>query len=128
MDRRAKFKADREEYLEERKEKPRESNYFPSGGLAEHDYVLVVRTNEITRFIRALEDVPTDEKALVSKERNSLLVLIGALCKELGIDPKQRGIATSLVAMTEILGAPLTDDTIRKILKQIEDAVSARNK
>jgi len=50
------------------------------------------------------------------------------LCKEVNIDPNQRGVALSLVAMTEILGAPLTDDTIRKILSQIEGAVSARHK
>ena len=40
----AEFKADREKYLDERKDKPKEANYFPSGGLAEHDYVLVIRT------------------------------------------------------------------------------------
>lgn len=125
---RTKFKAHRDEYLKERKDKPREENYFPSGGLAEHDYALVVRTQEITRFIQSLEDTPAPEKPLTSKERNSLLVLIGALCKEVEIDPNQRGVASSLVAMTEILGAPLTDDTIRKILNQIDEAVLARNK
>lgn len=127
---RAKFKADRDEYLKERKANPREDNYFPSGGLAEHDYALVVRTQEITRFIQSLEVMSsiTIEKPLASKERNSLLVLIGALCKEVKIDPSQRGVAASLVKMTEILGAPLTDDTVRKILNQIEDAVLARNK
>lgn len=125
---RAKFKADREEYLKERKGKPNEDNYFPSGGLAEHDYALVVRTQEITRFIQSLENTPDTEKPLTSKERNSLLVLIGALCKEAKIDPSQRGVAASLVLMTEMLGAPLTDDTVRKILNQIEDAVFARSK
>jgi hypothetical protein len=125
---RAEFKADREKYLGKRENVPREQNYFPSGGLAEHDYALVIRTNEITRFIQSLEDTPATEKLLSSKERNSLLVLIGALCKEVEINPSKRGVAASLVAMTEILGAPLTDDTIRKILGQIEGAVSARNK
>lgn len=125
---RAEFKAEREKYLEKRKDKTREQNHFPSGGLAEHDYALVIRTKEITRFIQSLEGTPASEKPLTSKERNSLLVLIGALCKEVDIDPNKRGVAISMVAMTEILGAPLTDDTIRKILGQIEEAVSARNK
>ena len=88
----------------------------------------MIRTAEVTRFIQSLENTSLLEKPLTSKERNSLLVLIGALCKEVDIDPNKRGVAPALVKMTEILGAPLTDDTVRKILKQIEDAVSLRNK
>lgn len=124
----AKFKEERDKYLEDRKGQPRENNYYPSGGLGDHDFVLVIRTQEITRFIQSLGDVPPSEKPLTSKERNSLLVLIGALCKEVKIDPSKRGVVTSLVTMTESLGAPLSDDTVRKIVKQIEEAVSLRNK
>lgn len=122
------FEGMRKKYLEERKKNKHEDNYFPSGGLDEHDYVLVVKTKELTRFIQSLEDTPAQDKPLTSKERNSLLVLLGAVCKSSDIDPKQRGITTSLVAMTELVGAPLTDDTIRKILSQIEPALEARSK
>ncbi len=125
---RNKFKTDREEYLNGRRDKPKEDNYYPAGGLGDVDHVLVIRTKEITRFIQSLEDTPVSDKPLTSKERNSLLVLIGALCKEVDIAPNKRGVTASLVAMTEVLGAPLSDDTIRKILSQIEDAVSLRNK
>ncbi len=125
---RAKYKEDREDYLKSRKNKPIEDNYYPAGGLGEQDFVLVIRTEEVTRFIQSLEDTSVLDKTLKSKERNSLLVLIGALCKEVNIDPNKRGVAPALVEMTEILGAPLTDDTIRKILKQIEEAVALRNK
>jgi hypothetical protein len=122
------FEGIRKKYLEKRSKNNHEDNYFPSGGLDEHDYVLVVKTNEVTRFIQSLEETPPEAKPLTSKERNSLLVLIGALCKQVDIDPNQRGIATSLVAMTELVGAPLTDDTIRKILNQIEPAIESRSK
>lgn len=125
---REEFKKDRNEYLKKKDKNSKESDYYPSGGLAEHDHVLVIRTNEITRFIQTLEDTPLSEKPLTSKERNSLLVLIGALCEDAGIDPKTRGITASLVAMTELIGSPLTDDTIRKILNQIDAAVSLRSK
>ena len=125
---REEFKKDRNEYLKKKDKNSKESDYYPSGGLAEHDHVLVIRTNEITRFIQTLEDTPLSEKPLTSKERNSLLVLIGALCEDAGIDPKTRGITASLVAMTELIGFPLTDDTIRKILNQIDAAVSLRSK
>ncbi len=67
-------------------------------------------------------------KPLTPKERNSLLIIIGALCNDANIDYNQRGIAVSIEKMTEILGAPVTDDTIRNILKQIDDAVSLRSK
>ena len=124
----AEYKANRESFLEKRKERPNECNYFPSGGLGPHNGVLVIRTNEITRFIQSLEETPAPKKDLTSKERNSLLVLIGALCKQLDINPITRGVASSLVRMTEIAETPLTDDTIRKILHQIDEAVSLRSK
>lgn len=124
---REKFKVDREKYLKERINKPREDDYYPAGGLPENS-TLVVRTKEVTRFIQSLEDNSKPEKPLTSKERNSLLVLIGAFCKEVNIDPNKRGVSASLVAMTEILGAPLTDDTIRKILSQVKEAVELRSK
>jgi len=122
------YEAERKKYLGGKREFERIPSYYPSGGLDEHDYVLVVKTKEVTRFIQSLEDTPQEAKPLTSKERNSLLVLIGSLCKQVDIDPKQRGVSASLVAMTELIGAPLTDDTIRKILNQIEPAIESRSK
>jgi hypothetical protein len=125
---RVKYEAERKEFLGGKREFERVPSYYPSGGLDEHDYVLVVKTKEVTRFIQSLEETPPEAKPLSSKERNSLLVLLGAVCKHSDIEPSQRGIATSLVAMTELIGAPLTDDTIRKILNQIEPAIESRSK
>jgi hypothetical protein len=122
------YQAERKKYLGGKREFERVPTYYPSGGLDEHDYVLVVKTKEVTRFIQSLEDIPPEAKPLASKERNSLLVLIGALCKQVDIDPNQRGVTSSLVAMTELIGAPLTDDTIRKILNQIEPAIESISK
>ncbi|WNC69084.1 hypothetical protein RI845_02760 [Thalassotalea nanhaiensis] len=122
------YQTERKAYLGGKREFERVPSYYPSGGLDEHDYVLVVKTNEVTRFIQSLEGTPPEAKPLTSKERNSLLVLLGAVCKNADIDPSQRGIATSLVALTELIGAPLTDDTIRKILNQIEPAIESRSK
>lgn len=126
-----KFLATRKEFLEERKNQPRENNYFPSGGLVEHDFALVVRTNEITRFLKSLEEPAQEqksEKSLGLREKNTLLVLIGALCKQANIDPKMRGVSTSIEVMTQELGAPISNDTIRNVLKQIEDAVESKSK
>lgn len=123
-----KFKKDRDEYLISRKNKPHEDNYYPSGGLDEQDFVLVIRTKELTRFIQSLEDTPNAEKPLTSKERNSLLVIIASLCKEANIDYNQRGVASAIQRLTEELGSPITDDTIRSVLKQINEAVESRSK
>jgi len=121
------FSENRREYLKEKESRPKINDYYSAENLPA-DSVLVVRTKELTRFIQSLEETPVLTKDLASTERNSLLVLIGALCKELGINPETRGVAASIVRMTEISGAPLTDDTIRKILRQIGAAVSLRSK
>jgi hypothetical protein len=71
-------------------------------------------------------DVRGSDKVLKNKEKNTLLVLIAALCRELGIDPNKRGVTSSIQLMTEQLGAPISDDTIRSILKQIDSAVESR--
>lgn len=65
---------------------------------------------------------------LGSKERNTLLILIAALCREAKVDYKQRGISTAIQKMTEEIGAPVTDDTINRVLKQIESALDSRSK
>jgi len=123
------YKKDRDEYLISRKNKPNENNYYPSGGLDEQDFVLVIRTKELTRFIQSLEeDAPSPAKPLASKERNSLLVIIASLCKEADIDYSQRGVASVIQHLTEKLGSPVTDDTIRSVLKQINEAVETRSK
>lgn len=119
--------SEREKFIENKKNRPAIENYYEAD-LDVDDFIIVIRTNEVTRFIQTLEQTSVNEKPLSATERNTLLVLIGAMCKELKIDPNQRGVAGSLVAMTENLGASLSDDTIRSILKQIEDAVSSRSK
>ncbi|WP_335923899.1 hypothetical protein [Shewanella indica] len=101
--------------------------FYPATNLDELDAVLVVRTAEVTRFIQSLED-DSHPKVLNNNERNTLLVLIGALCKEANVDWNQRGISASLVAMTDLIGAPLSDETIRKVLKQIDSAIESRSR
>lgn len=102
--------------------------YVPSTRLGEQDFSFVIRTKELTRFIQSLEDTPQEEKPLASKERNSLLVLIGALCENANIYPNKRGVSVSIETITELAGTPLDIGTIRTILKQIEPAICARRK
>lgn len=115
-----KFDADRKEYLAERDSRPRHKDFYPAGGLPQ-DGVYVVRTAAIVDFLAAINETPANEKPLSTKERNSLLTLIAALCKEANYDLDKRGIAPSLAKATEELGKPLSDDTIRGILRQVKN-------
>lgn len=63
------------------------------------------------------------DKPMSAKERRSLLRVIAALANMAKINVAQRGIASAIQTATETNGAPVTDDTIRKILKKIPDAL-----
>ena len=67
-------------------------------------------------------------KSLSTKARHTMLVIIAALCKEANIDYSQRGVANTIQYLTENIGSPVTDDTIRSVLKQINEAVDVRSK
>lgn len=67
-----------------------------------------------------------DDKPLQTTERNSLLVMIAALCDYSNIKYESRGAAHQISKLTEEIGALVTDDTIRKALKQIPNALETR--
>lgn len=90
------------------------------------DFVLVVKTDELRAFEANLSK--NGSKPLNTTERNTLLTLIAALCKFDGVDPNARDATSQIVQMTEDLGAPISDDTIRKVLHQIPNALEARRK
>jgi len=69
---------------------------------------------------------PTPDAPLKTKERDTLLILIAALCRHGGIDWNQRGIASAIELLTEQLGARVNDDTIRDVLKDISEALRRR--
>ncbi|QDF65971.1 hypothetical protein FJQ87_04130 [Shewanella sp. SNU WT4] len=102
--------------------------YVPCDQLSDVDCMLIVRRRELESLIELLEVTQQDDKPISTNEKNSLLVLIAALCNEANVDWNQRGISTSLTVMTDHIGASLTDDTIRKILKQIPSAIESRSK
>ncbi len=128
----AKHKEDRKTFLakaKERSDSGRDSdNYHPAGGLPD-DCVMVVRTDALREFEQTInaDSAPVD-KPLNTTERNTLLTIIAALCDYSAIDPKARGAASQIASMTADLGAPVTDETIRKVLVQIPNAVGSRMK
>jgi len=114
--------------------KPRRlPQYKPAERLDEIENCLVVKTNELTRFIQSLSETPLEPAPQESRfecdeERTTLLILIKVLCRKINLDPKQRGVTPALVFMVESIGASLSDDTIRKIVSQVEPVVCSKSK
>jgi hypothetical protein len=102
--------------------------YYPAFGLPP-DGVLVVRTQALFEFEQAINGVPTNiEKPLLATERNTLLVMIAALCKKSNIAHQDRTSATEVARLIDDIGSSVSDETIRKVLKQIPDALARRGK
>jgi FtsZ-binding cell division protein ZapB len=66
------------------------------------------------------------DKFLTQTERNSLLVIIAALCDYSAIMYEERGAAQRIMKMTDEIGAHLDDQTIRTALEKIPNAVESR--
>lgn len=74
--------------------------------------------------------VPSEHRAaaIMGTERNTLLIVIAALCEYSAIDHQGRGAATQISRLTDDIGAHVDDGTVRKWLKLIPDALEARQK
>lgn len=81
----------------------------------------VIRTTALNDFIASLTEPSVEDKPLTTKGKNSYLSLIAVLAKQAGYDLSQRGITTSLEAVTQQLDCPVGDDTIRKIIKEVNE-------
>jgi len=74
----------------------------------------------------ALQDVVTIEKEITPRERNTLILLIAALCQKAGIDHRSRTAAGEIEGLTDLLGAKVTDETVRKYLDKIPGILATR--
>lgn len=104
------------------------SDYNPAFFLPDSSQI-VVRTESLREFENLHSATSASvEKPLNTNERNTLLVIITALCKRLAIDPTERGAAARIAKLTEENGTPVSDDTVRRILKNIQNALETRMK
>lgn len=69
-----------------------------------------------------------DEKPMHPRERDSLLILIGALLDHAGINPEERGAPARVSSITESSGIPLSADTVSRFLREIPKARANREK
>lgn len=96
-----------------------------------HSYQLVLKTTELQRFISQINN-PCKSDIIVEKpihppEKRSYLKFISVLLHRLNISPSQKGITTSLRYSIDETGTPLCDNTVRKILSEVEDFLKDQN-
>jgi hypothetical protein len=73
--------------------------------------------------------INSNEKALGSREKNTLLVIIAALAREAKIDITTHAKSALIISkITQEMGASIDDETISKKLKLIPDALERRIK
>lgn len=128
-------------YLAYKNSKLIDQGYYPAGGLPK-GAVWVVKTKTMRKFEEQISgeaeiakplgstehNTSQDEKPLATKERNTLLTIIAALCNYSAINLDGRGVAVQIAKMTDEIGATVGDETIRKVLEKINDAVESRTK
>lgn len=119
-----KHKQDRKAFLEKRGHQNKANRYYPAGGLPQ-DAVVVVRASALREFEQAINDT---SKPLTTTERNTLLTIIAALCDYSDIKYLERGAANQISKLTEDIGAFVSDDTVRKVLRKIPDGLESRQK
>lgn len=131
---RSAHQSSRKKYLERRKHSKREDNYYPRGGLPE-DSIFVVRTESLTELENNLRKnsrskvIDENVKPLGARERNNLLKVIAALCKEQNLNLDMPYKAAAIIEnQIKSIGHSLGDETIALILSEAEKITKAAKK
>lgn len=105
------------------------NNFHPAGCLPE-DAFFVVRTAAIRSLEQSVNgESASTEKPLATRERNTLLTIIAALCKEAKIDYTKPAKAAGLIEDTAAkMGLSIGETTIEGHLKKITSTVATRMK
>ncbi|WIT10759.1 hypothetical protein PFX98_17825 [Paucibacter sediminis] len=70
-----------------------------------------------------------DAESLRTRERNTLVALIGVLCKEQGINcQRPAAAAATLKSMTAAHGLSIGESTIESVMKKVPEAIEARSR
>ncbi len=68
------------------------------------------------------------DRPLPIRQRRTLLTIIAALCDAAKIDYTERGASQRIKSKTELVGAPIDDETIINVLREIPEALETRMK
>lgn len=107
---------------------PDVDGFYPADGLPDES-VLVFRPEELNRFVVEIYNPQRSEKPLETKERNTLLTIIAALCQDAGHDyARPSKTALAIQSTLDGMGISLGESTIRGHLKDIANALESRMK
>nr|WP_315464408.1 hypothetical protein [uncultured Rhodoferax sp.] len=106
--------------------------WYPVGNLPDTVF-LVVRTNELNRFLNKVgcrdAAIELQNRPVETKERNTLLCIIAALCREAKIPFENHSKAAGLIqGAAQQMGVSVGETTIEGHLKKIPDALATRMK
>lgn len=109
------------------KKKSIKGSYYPAGGLGT-DCTRVIRVSEIMALQSKLDGSALN-KTVSTRERNTLLAIIGVLCKEAGFDYTKSAKTAALIESTAAqLGVSIGETTIEGHLKKVSNAMETRMK
>lgn len=125
--------ADMDEYEKQNRINETKDEYLHSClSLKEYGHQLVIRTEELTRFVQSLHDEPLkiqqEQKPLTSKEHITYQLIIASLLHKNKVDLNERGITGKIRRATESNNTPVSEETIRNLLPQIRDTVELKQK
>lgn len=102
-------------------------NFHPAGRLPD-DGVFVIRIEALTDFIQSVNSESANaDKPLGKRERDTLLSIIAALCKEAKLDYSKPAKTAGLIQSTAIgMGISIGETTIENHLKKIPNALATR--
>lgn len=90
---------------------------------------LLVEKDSFNEWVKQFSDAPKLEAPLGSRERDTLLVIIGLLCRDLKYDTSRAAkTATALVNTAASMGISIGETTIEGHLKKVEQALGNRMK
>ncbi|MCS0581000.1 hypothetical protein NX784_05310 [Massilia pinisoli] len=88
-----------------------------------------IRGIVVTKPVLEQGDGPlATDNPLKTTERNTLLTIIAALCDYSAIDLKSRGTAAQIARLTEQFGVAVSQETVRRTLAKIPEALESRSK
>ena len=93
------------------------------------NHLVLIETNSFNAWTKQFADIQAIEKPLSTKELNTVLVIIAALCKDMGYDHTKASKTAGLIQSTAAkMGASIGETTIEGYLKKIPDALGTRMK
>jgi len=125
--------ADIDEYEKQiRMNEAKDEHFHNCLSLKEYGHQLVIRTEELTRFVQSLHDEPLksqqEPKTLTSKEHITYQLIIASLLHKNKLNLNERGIAGKIRRATESNNTPVSEETIRNLLPQIRDTVELKQR